>query len=179
MQPRVKLEAGARSALGPSVTVSVAAYIEEELPERLCGVDGIDMIVPERTFLEKLLILYGAYCGYRDEGRLPVDRHRISRHYYDVAMMSATEVGSNAMADARLLDNVRSHNLVAFRQAWKRFEEAVPGTIGVVPRSGLYQAVERDYGTMQNMILGEVPEFEWIVRQLERVDVLVNPGTVV
>ena len=175
VQPRVKLEGGARSATQPSVTVGIGTYIAEELPEWLSGVDGIDTIAPERTFLEKLLILHGASCGYRDERRLPVDRHRISRHYYDVAMMSVTEVGANAVADTGLLDDVRNHNLVAFRQAWKRFEEAVPGTIAIVPRSGLYRAVERDYAAMRDMILGEAPEFEWVVRQLERVDALVNP----
>ena len=106
VKPRVKLECGARSALEPSVVVSVGAYIDEELPELISAVDGIQMIVPERTFLEKLLILHGVHCGYRDESRLPADRHRISRHYYDVAMMSETEVGMNAVADIGLLDDV-------------------------------------------------------------------------
>ena len=178
VQPRVKLEAGARSAVEPSVTGSVAAYIADELGERLWDVDGIAMIVPERTFLEKLLILHGAYCGYRDEGRLPVDRHRISRHYYDVAMMFATPVGRTAVGDTGLLGDVRNHNLLAFRQAWKRFEQAIPGTIGVIPQAGLHRAVQQDYGAMRNMILGEVPDFEWIVGQLEGVDALVNPRTV-
>ena len=174
VQPRVKLECGARSALEPTVVVSVVAYIEEEIPDLISGVGGIHMIVPERTFLEKLLILHGVYCGYRDESRLPADRHRISRHYYDVAMMSETEVGMNAVADTGLLEDVRCHNLVAFRQAWKRFEEAVPGTIGVVPQNELGRAVERDYRAMRDMILGEVPEFAWIMGRLKRLDALVN-----
>lgn len=174
VQPRVKLEFGARSALEPSVVVSVAAYIEEDIPDLISGVDGIQMIVPERTFLEKLLILHGVYCGYRDEHRLPADRHRISRHYYDLAMMSETVVGMNAVADIGLLEDVRRHNLVAFRQAWKRFEEAVPGTIGVVPQKELGRAVERDYRAMRDMILGAVPEFEWIMDRLKRLDARFN-----
>ena len=174
VRPRVKLECGARSALEPSTVVSVGAYIEDEVPELISGVDGIHMIVPERTFLEKLLILHGVYCGYRDERRLPADRHRISRHYYDVAMMSETEVGMNAVADSGLLEDVRRHNLVAFRQAWKRFEEAVPGMIGVVPQNELGRAVEKDYRAMRDMILGEVPEYEWIMDRLKRVDALFN-----
>ena len=165
---------GARSALEPSVVVSVGAYIEEEIPDLISDVDGIHMIVPERTFLEKLLILHGVYCGYRDESRLPADRHRISRHYYDVAMMSETEVGMNAVADTALLDDVRRHNLVAFRQAWKRFEEAVPGTIRVVPQNELGRAVERDYRAMRDMILGDVPKFAWIMDRLKRLEALVN-----
>ena len=178
IQPRVKLEAGARSALEPSVTAGVHAYIEEEVSELMSGVDGIQTIAPERTFLEKLLILHGAHCGYRDERRLPADRNRVSRHYYDVAMMSDTEVGTNAVNDTGLLENVRRHNLVAFRQAWKRFEEAVPGTVGVIPPNGLRQAVEQDYRAMRDMILGEAPEFAWIMGRLEQVDARINAAKV-
>ena len=69
----------------------------------------------------KLLILHGAHCGYRDIGRLPADKDRISRHYYDVAVITATEVGQLALVDMDLLDAVRNHNLVAFRRAWKRW----------------------------------------------------------
>ena len=38
--------------------------------------------------------------------------------YYDVAVITATEVGRSALADIDLLEAVRNHNLVAFRQAW-------------------------------------------------------------
>ena len=35
------------------------------------------------------MILHGLHCGYRDVQRLPTDKDRISRHYYDVAMITA------------------------------------------------------------------------------------------
>ena len=50
---------------------------------------------------------------------------------------------------------MRNHNLVAFRQAWKRFEEAVPGSLRLVPQPALHAAIERDYRAMRDMILGE------------------------
>jgi len=63
-------------------------------------------------------------CGGRPAGlagRLPADRDRISRHYHDAAMIAATATGEAALADTALLDAVRNHSLIAFRQAWKRF----------------------------------------------------------
>ena len=177
VRPHVKLEAGARSAFEPSITANIHAYIEADVSELLSRIDGIRMIVPERTFLEKLLILHGASCGYRDGNRLSADRNRISRHYYDVAMMADTVVGTNAAADTQLLGHVRRHNLIAFRQAWKRFEEAVPGTVAVLPPDRLRKAVERDYTAMRDMILGDAPEFAWIIRQLERVDARINSSS--
>ena len=172
--PRVKIEAGARSALDPSQHCTVTPYIADEFPDWSFTVEGIRVIAPERTYWEKLLILHGAYCGYRDAGRLPTDKDRISRHYYDVAVITATEVGRSALADIDLLGAVRNHNLVAFRQAWKRFEEAVPGSVRLVPQGELRKVIEQDYRAMQGMILGETPDFGWITDQLRQAEAAIN-----
>ena len=170
----MKIEAGARSALDPSQHCTVTPYIADELPDWSFTVAGIRVIAPERTYWEKLLILHGAYCGYRDAGRLPTDKDRISRHYYDVAVITATEVGRSALADIDLLDAVRNHNLVAFRQAWKRFEEAAPGSVRLLPQAELRKVIEQDYRAMQGMILGETPDFEWITDQLRQAEAAIN-----
>ena len=172
--PRVKVEAGARSAFDPSQDCGVTPYIADELPEWSFDVDGIRVIAPQRTYWEKLLILHGAHCGYRDGRRLPADRDRISRHYYDVAMITAAEIGRSALGNVDLLDAVRNHNLVAFRQAWKRFEEAVPGSLHVVPQGKLRTVIERDYAAMQDMILGDAPDFVWVMDQLQEAEAEIN-----
>lgn len=172
--PRVKIEAGARSALTPCRDCKVTPYIADEFPGWSFESRCIRVIAPERTFWEKLLILHGAQCGYRHSGRLPAEKDRISRHYYDVAVITATEVGRSALVDLDLLDAVRDHNLVAFRQAWKRFEEAVPGSLSLVPQAELRTVIERDYGAMQGMILGEAPDFGWVMNQLRHVEAVIN-----
>ena len=172
--PRVKIEAGARSALTPSLAGSASPYISAELPDWSFEVGNIRAIAPERTYLEKLLILHGLHCGYRDVGRLPSARDRISRHYYDAATVAASEVGRSAMSDVGLLRDVRNHNLVAFRQAWKRFEEAVPGSVRLVPQPELRAVIERDYETMRSMIFNEPPNIEWIMEQLRFAEAVVN-----
>ena len=78
-----------------------------------------------------------------------------SRHYYDVAVITATDAGHSALSNIALLDAVRKHNLIAFPQAWKRFEEAVPGSVRLVPRAELLAVIEHDYRAMEGMILGE------------------------
>ena len=174
VSPRVKIEAGARSALEPDVTCAVLPYVAEDLPDWPFGVGDVATLAAERTYWEKLLILHGVHCGYRDERRLPADKDRISRHYYDAATMTASEVGDSALSDEGLLDAVRNHNLVAFRQAWKRFEEAVPGSVRLVPQPGLRAAIERDYRAMRDMILGDAPAFEWIMDRLLHAETVIN-----
>lgn len=110
----------------------------------------------------------------REGCRVGPDRDRISRHYYDVAMITSTDLGSSALSNTDLLDAVRNHNLVAFRQAWKRFEEAIPGSVRLVPQSELRAVIERDYGAMQGMILGNVPEFGWVLEQLQHAEAALN-----
>ena len=172
--PRVRIEAGARSALDPSLSCTITPYVADELPDWSFDVGDIRVIAPERTYWEKLLILHGVHCGYRDTQRLPADKDRISRHYYDVAMITATETSRSALSNIDLLDAARNHNLVAFRQAWKRFEEAVPGSMRLVPQAELRTVIERDYGAMQGMILGDVPDFGWVIEQLRRAEAAIN-----
>ena len=130
VSPRVKIEAGVRSELEPNVTCAVRPYVADDFPDWPFDVGDVATLAAKRTYWEKLLILHGVHCGYRDEKRLPADKDRISRHYYDAATMTASEIGDSALSDEGLLDAVRNHNLVAFRQARKRFEEAVPGAAG-------------------------------------------------
>ena len=172
--PRVRIEAGARSAVIPNLTRTIIPFIADELPDWSWDIAGIRVIAPERTYWEKLLILHGLHCGYRDEGRLPHDRDRISRHYYDAAMITPTDRGESALSNLELLEAVRNHNLLAFRQAWKRFDEAIPGSVKLVPQSELRSAIEADYDAMQDMILGRVPDFGWIMDQLQYAEATIN-----
>lgn len=174
--PRVKIEGGARSALDPHGMTIVRPFISDDLPDWPFTIANILTIDPAGTFWEKILILHGVHCGYRDENRLPSDRDRISRHYYDVAMIHDTAIGKDALRNYQLAAAVREHNLLAFRQAWKKFEEAVPGSLRIVPQAVLRREIERDYIAMQGMILGDAPSFDWIIQQLAMIEETVNEG---
>ena len=65
-------------------------------------------------------------------------------------------------------------NLVAFRQTWKRFEEAVPGSVRLVPQAGLRKVIEQDYRAMQGMILGDGPDVRWVMDQLQHAEAVIN-----
>ncbi|MCY4049399.1 MAG: nucleotidyl transferase AbiEii/AbiGii toxin family protein [Hyphomicrobiales bacterium] len=173
--PWVKLEGGARSALDPNVTATVEPYIAEELGDSWSlKVPNVRAIKPHRTCLDKILLLHGIHCGYRDQGRTPKDGSRVSRHYYDVAKLVGTETGKEALVDHALLKDTRKHSAVAFRQAWKKLNEAVPGSIRIYPQDGLLPALEADYEAMRRMIFGEVPEFKWILEQIRIAEDIVN-----
>ncbi len=170
--PRVKIEGGARSALDPHAIQTVTPYIQEELGEMALAIGGI--LAPERTLLEKALILHGWHCGYRDQSRLPDDRHRLSRHYYDIGMMAQTAIADRALENQALLSHVRDHTLTFFRRGWMKLEEARPGSFHLTPQDALASFLTRDYDAMQGMILGESPHFEDILRSISDLEARLN-----
>lgn len=174
VQPRIKIEAGARSALDPVRTCTVKPYIAGDLDGWEFDVKNLETIAAERTYWEKVLILHGYHCGFRDEGRLPTDKDRVSRHYYDVAIITAADIGKTALASRDLLHSTREHNLAAFPRAWKKFEEATPGTLRCIPQPKLREVIEKDYDAMEGMITSEAPSFAWIMAQLDLVEQIIN-----
>ncbi|MFT4571566.1 MAG: hypothetical protein ACI91F_002457 [Candidatus Binatia bacterium] len=174
VKPKVKIEAGARGATAPKQNCSVEPYIDQLWSGGSLQVDGISTITAERTFWEKVVILHGIHCGYRDEGRGLNDRHRLSRHYYDVAKILESPTGESALDDIALLDHVAKHNDIAFPQAWKKFSEAKPGTLVVIPPGGLREAIRKDYELMEDMIVGDAESIEWVLERLERIHERIN-----
>lgn len=173
IQPRVKLEGGGRSALDPHEKLAIEALINGTLTDWDFSVPNVITIKPERTFWDKVMILHGWSCGHRDEQRLPSDRQRISRHYYDVAMIYQ-KLGREAISDPNLREDVRQHTQEFFKRAWMKLEEAIPGYFNLVPKGKLLETLRNDYQAMQGMMLGNAPNFATIVEELERQETAIN-----
>jgi hypothetical protein len=174
VQPSVKLEGGGRSAVDPHQEYTIYPLIASTLPDWDFSVPNVVTINAQRTFWDKVFILHGIYYGYRDENRIPEDRQRLSRHYYDVAMIYNSEIGKQAIENNELRAKVRQHKLDFFKTAWKRFDLAVPGTIRIVPYDNLLTALEQDYRSMQGMMLGTAPNFDDLVEVLKQLENLLN-----
>ncbi len=172
--PRVKIEGGARSALDPHALQELSPYIADELAGENLTVGGLITIDPERTLLEKALILHGWHCGFRDQGRLPADRNLLSRHYYDVAMMVPTPIADRAVGDTELLAAVRDHALKFFPRGWMKLREAQPGSIRLSPQDELAARLTTDYAAMQGMILGEALAFDEVLTRIAELEERLN-----
>jgi len=172
--PSVKIEGGARCAVEPSQVCGLAPYVNATWHGGDLNVGGITTIAAERTFWDKIYILHSWYCGYRDETRVPTDRHRLSRHYYDVARIAQSPVADAALADAELREDARQRREVYFPSGWAKIGEAVPGTLRLVPCDKLRVAVERDYEAMSGMIHGDGLPFEEVIEVLSTLEARIN-----
>ncbi|MFT3732849.1 MAG: nucleotidyl transferase AbiEii/AbiGii toxin family protein [Hyphomicrobium sp.] len=173
--PRVKIEGGARSAQSPSVERPVVPYVQHELGNGLnLEISNVTMISPARTFLEKIAIVHGHNCRFRDDARVPGDRNRLSRHYSDLARLSLHPMGRRAMRNAELLDDVREHDKLAFRSAWRKHDELHHGRLQIMPANEVRQVLEQDYARMQDMMYGDRQDFNWVMDRLREIDTVMN-----
>ena len=55
-----------------------------------------------------------------------------------------------------------------------KLDEAVPGTLRLVPERDFKQALMRDYQAMQGMMLGDIPTFSEIVDSISTLEEGIN-----
>ncbi|MEO1168757.1 MAG: nucleotidyl transferase AbiEii/AbiGii toxin family protein [Pseudomonadota bacterium] len=164
--PEVRLECGARSATLPAHLGSLAPYLTDAVPDYDFTVERVQTIDAERTFLDKLLILHSRQCHYRDRGVVYRDANRESRHYYDVAMMADDPLAERALGNSELRADVIRHSRLAFPSGWAKFDEAEAGNFQIVPDDELRDALRADYTRMADMVLGDAPEFDWVMEKI-------------
>lgn len=174
VRPLVRLEMGARGDQWPAESAEVRPYAAEVLPDLRIWKDPravVRVLSAERTFWEKATILHKWFHCPAGKN-LP---ERQSRHYYDVVQSYRRGVGARALADLDLLRKVTEHQRVFFHAPWARFEEAVPGTLRLVPSETRRKEIEKDYEVMrQEMIFGTAPTFEEILAVLAEIERQVN-----
>lgn len=159
----VKIEMGARADHWPCETKLITPYVAEEFPQAFQAPNGqVKVLSAERTFWEKATILHAEF--HRPAEKLMPDR--FSRHYCDFHEMIRKGVATTAAEKLDLLARVAQHKNLFFRSSWAKYDEAVKGTLRIVPAEHRLKALREDYGKMQQMFFGEPPEFDNIMMRL-------------
>jgi hypothetical protein len=174
LHPQVRLETGARGEDWPAEDKEIVPYAAEThrelFGEPSCNVHVLAAI---RTFCEKLTVLHA--CHHFPASRAL--RNRQSRHYYDVAKLHEAGIGQKALQYPGLLRAVAAHQCAFFRTGWAKYEEAVPGTLRLVPPESRREELEQDYEKMKEMVFGEPPTFAHILEVLAEFERTVNAGS--
>lgn len=169
--PYVLLEPGTHAEFIPKGEYDISPFAAEEFPHLFDRPTAkLEAILAERTFWEKATILHAEY--HRPLDKTFAGRH--SRHYYDLAMLAATDIRHRAFADTELLARVVKHKLEFYYSSWAKYDLAVPGTIHLVPRKERVDELARDYASMQVMLFGDVPPFEKIIATLADLEAEMN-----
>jgi hypothetical protein len=161
VRPAVKIESGAKSALDPHEARTIMPYLADDLAMGSdLSVTNVTTVDPERTFLDKIVILHGLRHWFEQKGELRGGGQRVSRHYYDIHRMMASPVSQKALGDRNMAADCVQHARMFFYRRELGLESAEPGSFALSPHDGMIDALRRDYGAMSTMIFGDVPAFE-------------------
>jgi hypothetical protein len=174
VQPSLRIEAGAKSALDPNVSTEVEPYVAIELESNALRVGGITTIESRRTFWDKVVIVHGLRRWFENRGELRQEGQRVSRHYYDLHCLLKSRIGPVAIADMELGSGCVRHARMFFDRAPFDLASAVPGTFAVAPAPGMLARLERDYDSMAGMIFGPVPAFNDVLESLKELQERLN-----
>jgi hypothetical protein len=171
IRPMVRMEIGARSDHWPAIEGVVTPYAAEEFPRLFpAPTCSVHVLAAERTFWEKATILHVWHHAPADK----VLRDRQSRHYYDLVRMYEHGIGREAMKNTDLLLKVAEHKSIFFASPAAKYAEARPGTLRLVPPDCRLGELRRDYQSTQEMIFGETPTFEHVMKILGKIEATIN-----
>jgi len=174
VRPVVRIESGAKSALDPNQPATLHPYVAEEIPGLDLTVANVTTIEPGRTFWDKVVIVHGLRRWYERRGVLRQEGQRVSRHYYDLHCLMASEHGAAALAARDLgRDSVR-HARMFFDRPDFDLTSARPGSFALTPTEGMVDALRRDYANTAGMIFGEPPKFDAILASLQALEAASN-----
>lgn len=167
IESKVKIEAGAKSALDPSQPITIKPYVSQEFIGGDLSVANVNCIAPERTFWDKAVITHGLRAWFEARDSLRNDGNRVSRHYYDLHMLLNNAVGQNAIKDINLGKECAQHASVFFYDKDSQQKLAAEGNFLIYPSDEMIPVLRRDYGQMSMMIFGSTPSFDEILETIQ------------
>ncbi|GAI99605.1 unnamed protein product, partial [marine sediment metagenome] len=99
---------------------------------------------------------------------------RMARHYYDVYMLSHSNVVDQAIKSVALLKAVAIHKSVFFRSKQASYETAKVGSLKLLPEQLLLEQIESDYKAMEEMFFDELIPFAKIINALKLLENKLN-----
>lgn len=167
----IRLEIGALAAWTPSVKRKITPYILELYPQASANpTTMIPTTSAIRTFWEKVTILHHE-ANRPEHLEMPL---RYSRHYSDLACLANSEYKIVAFENIDLLRRVVEFKMKFYPRGWAKYEEAVPGTIKLLPNKSRWDSLKRDYIRMEEMLFGEIPSFESLMGSIKELEIEIN-----
>ncbi len=166
LQSKVLLELGARSLMEPHESKNIRSVIDEtysdaEFYERDFKANTV---IPEKTFLEKLILLHEEFQKPKDKIRY----HRMSRHLYDIEQIINTEYGKRALKNKYLFENICIHREKFTPLKTVNYKTLKLDKLDFLPPAEFMDLYRTDYKEMQtSMIYGNSPDFDLLIENIK------------
>lgn len=170
VEPSVYLECGVRGDLSPTEFRPINTYLSDYYPEFKENSILIPTLSPKRTFWEKATLLHSEFHRPVSSPTPP----RLSRHYYDIYMLSKSGYMAETLQDIQILkDVIRNKNLM-FSSSWANYQKITESGINLLPSQHREADISRDYQNMQIMFFEESSSFKEIIKVIAEVESEIN-----
>ena len=95
---------------------------------------------------------------------------RLSRHYYDVFMLANSEYRERIYAAASLLNEIVAFDRKFYQKPGVDYDKMDLRTLRLSPPPSRIAALEQDYSQMQEMIFGEKPTWQVLLKFLSTLE---------
>lgn len=172
LKSNVLIELGGRNVIDPNETHSITPYVADITKGVTYPSSDVTVLSPKRTFWEKATLIH-VECN-RD--RLKGNPERLSRHWYDLVMLSRHESGQVAVNDRKLFEDVVHHKKVFFDSSKANYEACLQNSLQLIPKGDLLAGLHIDYEAMLNagMMYHEPPKFSVIIDEIKHIEDQVN-----
>jgi hypothetical protein len=101
---------------------------------------------------------------------------RLSRHWYDLAKLSDSWVGDQALNDVEILVDFIKHKKVFFNAGYANYDKCLSGNFKLIPNKAEIANLKSDYQIMKQsgMFYGDSPKFDEIISELCKREALIN-----
>jgi len=168
----VLLEFGGRNITEPNEEHTVQPDIAEHVADLEFPRATVSVLSPARTFWEKATLIH-VECQ-REE--FHTSAARLSRHWYDLAMLADLGHGRTAVADRALLADVVKHKKVFFNAGYANYDACLAGQLRLIPGEAALLALHDDFQRMisAGMFIGNAPDFGVIINRLRALETDIN-----
>lgn len=150
------------------------SLLYDYFPNELYVEEHFDMLTiqPQRTLIEKILLLHEAY---NREENINIQTDRMSRHYYDLYQLSKQEFTKATLLDDAFITDIINHRKYYSRLKRFDYNTLKRGSLNIIPSLEIFAALRKDYEIMSaEMIYGDPPSFEEIVLEIQHLQELIN-----
>ena len=165
----VKVEVGGRSMFEPLQSVMLSSIIDETFPNAAFvePAFAVSVVRPERTFLEKVMLLHEEFAKPMAEVRT----ERMSRHLYDLERMLHTDIAERALNDEKLYRAVVEHRRKFVNLKGFDYDTLYPQSLSLEIPADVLPLWRKDYENMQgSMIYGKSVLFDELLTEIRQLN---------
>ena len=169
VQNMVKVEVSGRSMSEPVQSVQLASILDETYPNAATAESSfaVSVVRPERTFLEKVMLLHEEFAKPSEEVRTA----RMSRHLYDLERMLHTDIAERALKDEQLYRTILEHRRKFIGLKGFDYDTLYPQSLSLEIPADVLPLWRKDYENMQSsMIYGESVSFDELLEEIRQLN---------